>query len=113
MTPHDQSLTVSITVNDGNVAIEFYQKAFNAEILLKFPMPDGSLAHADFKIGNTLVYLSGEYPEWKAFSPKTVGGSPTLLCIRDDNFETIFQQAVDSGAEVLQGWTTGEDWAGT
>lgn len=101
MTPHNQSLAVSITVDDGNAAVEFYQKAFNAEILMKLPMPDGLLAHADLKIGNSLFYVSGEYPEWKAFSPKTVGGSPNLLCIRDDGFEALFQQAIDLGAEVM------------
>ena len=41
------------------------------------------------------MYLSDEYPEWKAFSPNTVGGAPNLLCLRDDDFETLFQQAVD------------------
>lgn len=102
MTPHDQSFTVSITVDDGNTALEYYQKAFGAEVLLRFPMPDGSLAHADLRIGNTLLYLSGEYPEWKALSPRTIGGSPNLLCIRDDDFENIFQKAVDLGAEILQ-----------
>ncbi len=102
MTPHDQSVTLSITVDDGNAALEFYQKAFNAEVLLKFPMPDGSLAHADLRIGNTNLYLSEEYPEWKAFSPKSVGGSPNLLCIRDDDFEAIFKRAIELGAEVLQ-----------
>ena len=101
MTPHDQSFTVSITVDDGNAAIEYYQMAFNAELLMKMPMPDGSLGHADLKIGNTLFYVSGEYPDWNAFSPKTLGGAPNLLCIRDDAFETLFQQAVDLGAKVM------------
>jgi uncharacterized glyoxalase superfamily protein PhnB len=52
-------------------------------------LPDGSLAHVDLKIGNTMVYLSGEYPNWKAFSPNTFGGSPNLLCLRHDDFEAI------------------------
>ena len=101
MTPTDQSLVVSITVKDAGAALDFYQKAFNAEPLFTLPMPDGSVAHADVKIGNTMVHLSGEYPDWRALSPETIGGSPNLLCIRDDEFETLFQQAIDNGAEVL------------
>ena len=101
MTPTDQSLIVSITVKDANAALEYYQKSFNAEALFKLPLPDGSLGHADVRIGNTMVHLSGEYPDWRALSPETLGGSPNLLCIRHDDYETMFQQAVDNGAEVL------------
>lgn len=101
MEPIDQTLTVSITVDDAKAALEYYQKAFNAEVVSKFEMPGGIIAHADLKIGNTAVYLSDEYPDWKAFSPKTIGGSPNLLCIKEEDCDALFQQAVDAGGEVL------------
>jgi len=64
-------------------------------------MPGGIIAQADMKIGNTAFYLSGEYPEWKAFSPKTLGGSPNLLCISEEDCDAMFQQAIDLGGEII------------
>lgn len=101
MIPHNQSVSISITVDDAKAAIEFYEKAFGAEVLFSMPMPDGSIAHADVKIGETLLYVSGEYADWKALSPKTVGGCPYLLCLRGEAYETWFEQAVELGAEVM------------
>ena len=101
MTPNNQSIVLSITVKDAAAALAFYEKAFDAEALYTLPMPDGSLGHADVKIGNTMVHLSGEYPDWKALSPETIGGSPNLICIRHDDFERLYQQALENGAEVI------------
>jgi len=101
MERNNQSLTISITVDDAAAALEYYQKAFNAEVVSKFEMPGGILAHADMKIGNTLFYLSGEYPEWKAFSPNTVGGCPNLLCLNEEDCDELFKQALEVGGEVM------------
>ena len=101
MIENQQTLTVSITVDDARAALDFYEKALNAKIVSKFEMPDGTVAHADVMIGNTAVYVSGEFPDWNAFSPKTIGGSPNLLCITEEDCDALFQQAIDAGGEIL------------
>ncbi len=102
MDNNNQYITISITVDDAKAAVECYQKALNAEVESNWEMPDGTVIHSVLKFGNTMVYVSGEYPDWKAFCPKTVGGSPNLLCVRDENCDELFQQAVDAGGEILQ-----------
>ncbi len=101
MSNHNQTFTVSITVDDAKAALDYYQKALKAEVVASFEMPDGTLMHAELKFGETHVFLSGEFPAWKAFSPKTVGGSPNLLCLKDEDCDGLFASALQVGGEVI------------
>lgn len=60
------TLVFSLTVKDAAEALEFYAKAFGATELFRMPLPDGSIAHAEFQIGNFSLSISGEYPDWNA-----------------------------------------------
>ncbi|WP_309398543.1 VOC family protein [Cerasicoccus maritimus] len=101
MQPHNQSLTISLTVVGAAAALEHYPKAVNAELVQKFAMPNGDIVHATLKIQDTLVYLSEEFPQWKALSPKTLGGCPSLICLQVEDPDAAHAQAVAAGAEVI------------
>ncbi|WP_309387096.1 VOC family protein [Cerasicoccus frondis] len=101
MEKHNQYLTISLTVIGADDALAFYQKAFDAEVVQKFALPNGVIMHATLKIGDALVYLSEEFPEWKALSPKTLGGCPSLLCLQVEDPDAVHAKAVAAGAEVI------------
>lgn len=83
-------------------AIEFYKKAFGAEELGTFMMPDGSkVMHAAMKIGNSVVFLVDEFPEWGSVGPKSLGGSPVTLHIQVDDADSFVQRATDAGLETI------------
>ena len=62
--PRDyHTVTPSLVVAGAAKAIEFYKKAFGAEEKSRFPAPDGSLMHAEIRIGDSVVMLGDEMPE--------------------------------------------------
>lgn len=63
--------------------------------------PDGeSTIHAEMHIGNSVVMLSDENPEWEMKSPLTLGGSPSSLHLYVEDADAAFSRAVEAGCKV-------------
>ena len=96
------TLTPFLTVRDAERAIEFYKQAFGAELrgggVAKGP--DGKVMHAELKIGDSVIMLSDEYPEFGSRSPQSIGDSGMGLHIYLDNVDAAFDRAVKAGASV-------------
>jgi uncharacterized glyoxalase superfamily protein PhnB len=56
--------------------------------------------HAELMIGDSIIMLSDEYPEFGAVSPQTIGGSGMGLHIYLDGVDAAFDRAVKAGAQV-------------
>jgi len=63
------SVTPYLAVRDAAAAVEFYRRAFGAELVMKLTMPDGKYAHAEIKIGDSHIMMAEENPEWGNQSP--------------------------------------------
>lgn len=96
------SVTPYLIVRGGADAIEFYQKAFGAVELFRFPSPDGKIGHAEIKVGDSPIMLADEYPEMGYHGPQSLGGSPVSLMIYVDDVDAVFNQAVAAGATVKE-----------
>jgi len=94
-------ITPYLSVKGAADAIEFYKKAFGAIEMMRLPNPDGTLGHAEIKIGNALVMLADEYPDYGNLSPKTLGGSSVRLHMYVEDVDAFFEKAVAAGAKVL------------
>jgi PhnB protein len=94
------TLTPYFTVRDARRAIEFYKQAFGAEERGVMNGPDGKVMHAELKIGDSIIMLADEFPEFGSLSPETVGGSSMGLHIYIDNVDQAFDRAVKAGAKV-------------
>ena len=94
------AVTPYITVRNAAAAIEFYTKAFGAEQTLRLDSPDGKVAHAEIRIGGSVIMLSEEEPKWGALSPETVGGTPCSIMLYVKDADAVFKRAVDAGATV-------------
>jgi PhnB protein len=92
------SVTPYLIVKGAADAIEFYKKAFGAAELFRMGQPDGRIGHAEIKIGDSAIMLADEFPELGHTSPKTLGGSPVSLLIYVEDVDTVFAQAIASGA---------------
>jgi len=96
------TLTPFLTCRDAARAIEFYKQAFSAEVrgggVAKGP--DGKVMHAELKIGDSVIMLSDEYPEFGSLSPQSIGGSAMGLHIYVDGVDAAFERAVKAGAKV-------------
>ncbi len=93
------TVTPAITVRDGMKALEFYKQAFGAEVRGVHKAPDGKVAHAEVKIGDSVIMLADEFPGFSA-SPQALGGIATSLTIYAENVDQLFDRAVKAGATV-------------
>lgn len=93
------TVTPYMIVKGAARALEFYKKAFNATELFRMEGPGGSIAHAEFQIGNSRIMLGEESPEWGARSPETIGGSPIGLSLYVENVDALFKQAIAAGGK--------------
>jgi len=94
------TLTPFLTVRNAVRAMEFYKQAFGAQERGVAKGPDGKVMHAELKIGDSVIMLSDEYPEFGSLSPQSVGGSPMGLHIYIENVDAAFDRAVKAGAQV-------------
>ncbi len=81
-------------------AIEFYINAFNAVELARLPGPGGKLVHACIRIGDSAVMLVDEFPDWGAFGPKSLRGSPVTIHLHVEDVDAFVTRAVAAGAKV-------------
>jgi len=96
-----RTATPYLIIRDAAKAIEFYKKAFGAKEMARMPMPDGKIAHAEIKIGDSMVMLSDENLDWGTKSPQTLDGSPVGIFIYVPDVDATFKQAIASGATEL------------
>jgi PhnB protein len=92
------SVTPYLIVQGGRRAIDFYKQAFGATELMRLDAPGGLIGHAEIKIGDSIVMLADENPDWGAKSPAGYGGSPVHLMIYVQDCDSVFKQALNAGA---------------
>lgn len=94
------TIMAHLIVSDGPKALDFYKKAFGAEIVGVHKTPDGKVMHAELNIGGARLMLADEFPG--CGSAKTLGGSPVVLNLYvEEDVDSLFQQAVGAGATVV------------
>lgn len=98
--PGFHALTPHITVRDAEKAIDFYRKAFGAELLQMVKTPDGRVMHASLQINDSVFMLNDEFPEWGTLSPLSTAGSGVIIHFYTENVDADFARAVSAGAQV-------------
>lgn len=97
----EPTVSFSLTVPDAAQALDFYTHAFGAQELFRLPAPDGSIAHAEFMIGNSRIYISGEAPEWHAFAMPENQLASCLFSIATEDCDSSHRRAIEAGADSL------------
>ena len=95
-------VTPYLIVDGAAAAIEFYKSVLGATERMRMAGPDGKLGHAELEIGDSVIMLADEHPEMNARGPKTVGGTPVFLHVYVEDADSVFERAVEAGAEPLQ-----------
>jgi PhnB protein len=96
-----QTVTPHIVVRDAGRAAEWYEQALGAELGNRIPVPGGRYLQIELIFGDSHVMIADEFPEMGAISPQTLGGTYGALTIATDDVDTLWQRAVDAGAEVF------------
>jgi PhnB protein len=94
------TLTPYLAVDNATEAIEFYKRAFGAKERGRMPGPNGTIAHAELQIGDSLVMLSDPFPQSSTRPPKELGGTSASIFMYVEDVDAVVEQAVDAGATV-------------
>ena len=90
-----------LRVHDAAAAIDFYQQAFGAQEMFRLTEPSGRIGHAELRIGQAMVMLSDEYPEYQFLGPRTLGGTTFSIHLHVDDADQLMARAIAAGATVL------------
>ena len=99
--PHLHTVTPYMVVRDTKKAMDFYAKAFGAEILMSMDGPDGKVLHGEIKIGDSVIFLGEECAQMNQLGPESRGGSTSALMIYVNDVDASFDKAVKAGCTVL------------
>ena len=95
------TVSLSLTTRDAGAALEFYSEALGAEELYRLAAPDGSVAHAEFAIGDTRIFISGESEEWGAYAMPEGATASCLFAIETENCDAAHERALQAGATAV------------
>lgn len=93
------TVTPAIVVRGADKAIEFYKKAFGAQELSRMLGPDKKIAHAELKIGDSIIMVSDEFPGAPCQSPAELGGTTATLHLYVKDVDSAFKQAITAGGK--------------
>ncbi len=97
------SIVPHLVVADAPGAIAFYKKAFGAteKLRLTDPKRRGTIVCAELVLGDSLITLAEEAPEWNARGPRALGGSPIVLTLHVEDADAVAARAVEAGARII------------
>src|SRR5262245_62561462 len=88
-----------LAIRNAAEALEFYKKAFGANEIYKLMMPDGRLGHGEMRLGDSIIMMADEFPEYGGKAPQTLGGSPVSIYLYVGDVDGFFNKAVGAGEE--------------
>jgi PhnB protein len=93
-----RTVTPYLAIKNAAKALEFYQKAFGATETYKLTLPDGRVGHAEIRLGDSVIMLADEFPEYGGKSPQSLGGSPVSIHLYVEDVDAFFKRALAAGA---------------
>jgi PhnB protein len=94
-----RTVTPYLAIKNAAKALDFYTRAFGAVESYKLMMPDGRVGHAEIRLGDSLIMLADEFPEYGGKAPDTLGGSPVSLHLYVEDVDNFVKKAVAAGAK--------------
>lgn len=83
-----------IHASDARKLIAFLQQVFHAEEIANYSRPDGTVGHAAFRIGDSVIELADAGAEWPAMS--------CALQVYVPDLDAAYDRALKAGATTLQ-----------
>lgn len=88
------TVTPYLVVQGAAQLIDFLKQAFDAEEILRMTQPDGTIMHAEVKIGNSRVMMAEAQGE---FTPM-----PAMLHLYVEDMDAVYRRALQAGATSLR-----------
>ena len=88
------TVTPFIVARNAAKLIDFIHQAFGAETIDKMATPDGTVMHAELRIGDSLIMLGEAQGEWQPM--------PAALYLYVQDVDAMFRRAVEAGGVVIK-----------
>ncbi|HSR91207.1 MAG TPA: VOC family protein [Gemmatimonadales bacterium] len=88
------SLSPYLMVTGAQRVIDFLEQTLDAKELRRFEMPDGTIAHVELRIDDTVVMLAEGGGTWPPF--------PTWLHVYVPDVDATYQRALAAGGAAVQ-----------
>ena len=96
------AVTPYLVIEGAAAAIDFYKRAFGAEEVSRMAGPDGSVAHAELRIGGCMIMLGEACPEQGHVGAKALKGSPVGIMLYVEDADAVAARAEKAGARITQ-----------
>ncbi len=95
------TVTEALTIRGAGKAIEFYKKAFGAQVVDRVDGPDGKgVMHAALQIGDSRIFVADEMPGMGCRSPETLGGTSSSFYLYVKDVDNAVKKAIEAGATL-------------
>jgi PhnB protein len=88
------TVTPYLTVRGADTLLEFVKAAFDAEELSRQSREDGSIAHAEARIGDSVVMIGEANEQWPPM--------PSTVNLYVDDCDVTYRRALEAGATSLR-----------
>jgi uncharacterized glyoxalase superfamily protein PhnB len=78
--------------------MDFYMQAFGAVDLGRMHGPDGKIMHGTMRIGDSVLMLVDDFPDFGSPGPRALKGSPVIIHLYVEDADAAFARAVEAGA---------------
>ena len=95
-------VTPCLVVRRGDEALKFYAAVFGATERMRIPNPDGTVAHAEIEIGDSVLIVEEQSSDFgtKAPPPEGLAGSPAFLYTYVEDVDDVVARAAKRGAKL-------------
>ncbi len=91
--PNYQTVTPYLLIENAAAQIEFLKSVFDAEELFRLPRGDGSIMHAEVKIGEFIIMMSEPRGAFTVM--------PAMNYVHVADSDATFRRALSAGASVV------------
>jgi PhnB protein len=89
-------------VRDVERACAWYGEVFGAIETSRVTLPDATVMTADLRIGDAVIAIGRELPQWGVLSPESLGGTYGALHVRVDDVDAVWDSAMTGGATPFE-----------
>jgi len=94
------ALIPNVTVARGLEALDFYEKAFGAEVVRKLVM-GGKLMHSELRLNGSMFSVSDPFEDFGLAAPKPDEPLSASILIYTEDVDALYDQALAAGATEI------------
>ena len=97
-----RSVSPYLCVDGAEAAIAFYADVLGAVERSRIAGPGGTIRHAELVIGDSVVMLSDEFPDWGIRGAAAYGGTAVTIGVYVADVDAAYGRAIALGAQPVR-----------